>query len=65
MSQLNRRQPQAEIKTYREDIEFEFLEQDLIEVLSLIKMGATQILEIVTSLGSFSCVDETEIKICF
>ena len=62
MYQLYNPEPDAEIKAYREDIELEFLREDLIKILSSMKVGATRILEIVKSLRNFSRLDESEIK---
>ncbi|MEM1167716.1 MAG: response regulator [Cyanobacteria bacterium P01_H01_bin.35] len=62
MYQLYNPEPDAEIKAYREDIELEFLREDLIKILSSMKIGANRILEIVKSLRNFSRIDGSEIK---
>ncbi len=62
MYQVYYPEPYAEIKAYQEDIELEFLREDLIKLLSSMKVGATRILEIVKSLRIFSHFDEAEIK---
>ncbi|OZH53792.1 hypothetical protein AFK68_15315 [Hydrocoleum sp. CS-953] len=62
MYQLYHPEPDAEIKAYREDIELEFLREDLIKILSSMKIGANRILEIVKSLRNFSRIDGSEIK---
>ena len=55
-------QPCAEIEQEAEDMELEFLKQDLPKLLSSMKVGADRIQKIVTSLRSFSRMDEAEKK---
>jgi len=62
MYQLYHPEPDAAIQAYQEDIELEFVQEDLIKILSSMKVGATRILEIVKSLRNFSRLDESEIK---
>lgn len=54
--------PTAEIQTVTEDIDLEFLRDDLPKLLASMKVGAERIREIVRSLRSFSRLDEAEVK---
>ncbi|OCQ95318.1 PAS domain-containing sensor histidine kinase [Oscillatoriales cyanobacterium USR001] len=55
-------QPLPEIKQKIEAIELDFLKEDLLKILSSMKMGADRIREIVLSLRNFSRLDESEKK---
>lgn len=55
-------QPVEEIQEEIEDMEVEFLVEDLPKVLNSMKIGATRIKEIVQSLRNFSRLDESEMK---
>ncbi|HEY9811710.1 MAG TPA: CHASE domain-containing protein [Halomicronema sp.] len=52
-----------EIEAYREDIEFDFLIQDMPKLLASMKVGADRIRELVLSLRNFSRLDESDIKL--
>lgn len=52
----------SEIKAYREDIDLEFLVDDLPKMLESMRIGADRIREIVLSLRNFSRLDEAEMK---
>ncbi len=54
--------PVVEIQAVTEDIDLEFLQDDLPKLLASMKVGANRIREIVTSLRSFSRLDEAEVK---
>ncbi|XGV94556.1 MAG: sensor histidine kinase [Leptolyngbya sp. BL-A-14] len=54
--------PVGEIQDVAEDIDLEFLRHDLPKLLVSMKVGADRIREIVTSLRSFSRLDEAEVK---
>lgn len=54
--------PPQEIQQLSEDIELEFLTQDLTRILSSMMLGTKRITEIVKSLRNFSRLDEAEIK---
>ncbi|MEH2022687.1 ATP-binding protein [Nostoc sp.] len=54
--------PAAEIQTVAEDIDLEFLQQDLPKMLSSMKVGTDRIRQIVLSLRNFSRIDEAEFK---
>lgn len=54
--------PPAEILDELEDIDFEFMTEDLLNLLSSMKMGAERIRQIVSSLRTFSRKDEAEQK---
>ncbi|NEU77910.1 ATP-binding protein [Nostoc sp. UIC 10630] len=54
--------PAAEIQTVAEDIELEFLQEDLPKMLSSMKVGTDRIRQIVLSLRNFSRIDEAEFK---
>jgi signal transduction histidine kinase len=51
-----------EIRAYREDIDLDFLVQDLEKMLDSMSMGADRIREIVLSLRNFSRLDESDMK---
>ena len=55
-------QPALEIKQYIEEIELEFVQEDLPKLLNSMKIGAERIRQIVLSLRSFSRLDEAEFK---
>ena len=55
-------QPQTEILDYREEIDLEFLRDDLPRLLSSMQLGADRIRTIVQSLRIFSRLDESEVK---
>ena len=55
-------QPVLEIQKEVEEIELEFLMEDLPKILESMKIGAERIREIVRSLRSFSRLDEAEMK---
>lgn len=52
----------AEIATYRKDIDLDFLVDDLPKMLESMQIGADRIREIVLSLRNFSRLDEAEMK---
>ncbi|MEP0917311.1 ATP-binding protein [Leptolyngbya sp. DQ-M1] len=54
--------PVTEIQTLSEDIDLEFLQQDLPKVLSSMQLGTDRIRQIVLSLRTFSRMDEAEYK---
>ncbi|MEH2152628.1 HAMP domain-containing sensor histidine kinase [Nostoc sp.] len=54
--------PDAEIQTLAEDIDLEFLQEDLPKMLSSMKVGTERIRQIVLSLRNFSRIDEAEFK---
>lgn len=54
--------PLTEIQEKMEDIELEFIKEDLPKVISSMKMGAERIEKIVSSLRTFSRMDEAERK---
>ncbi|MEG4342268.1 AAA family ATPase [Microcoleus sp. A003_D6] len=54
--------PQPEIQNYIEEIELEYLLEDLPKLFSSMQLGATRIREIVLSLRSFSRLDEADMK---
>jgi signal transduction histidine kinase len=54
--------PALEIRAKAEDEDLEFLQQDLLKILSSIKMGSDRIREIVKTLRNFSRTDEAEFK---
>ncbi|WP_228056532.1 PAS domain S-box protein [Microcoleus sp. LEGE 07076] len=57
--QRNYPQPTVEVIEYIENIDLEFLREDLIKILSSMKMGADRIREIVLSLRNFSRLDDS------
>ncbi|TAD78606.1 MAG: hypothetical protein EA001_06790 [Oscillatoriales cyanobacterium] len=56
-------QPSPEIQAAAEDIELDFIQNDLPKVLVSMKIGADRIREIVLSLRTFSRLDESELKL--
>ncbi|MBE8989023.1 sensor histidine kinase [Nostoc sp. LEGE 12450] len=54
--------PAAEIQTFTEDIDLEFLQEDLPKMLSSMRVGTERIRQIVLSLRNFSRIDEAEFK---
>ncbi|MEH1925749.1 sensor histidine kinase [Nostoc sp.] len=54
--------PATEIQTVAEDIDLEFLQEDLPKMLSSMKVGTDRIRQIVLSLRNFSRIDEAEFK---
>lgn len=55
-------QPAAEIEELAQEIEIDFLREDLPNLLSSMKVGAERIIKIVASLRNFSRIDEVDIK---
>ncbi|MEC4853630.1 MAG: histidine kinase dimerization/phospho-acceptor domain-containing protein, partial [Jaaginema sp. PMC 1079.18] len=55
-------QPTPEIQDCLEDIDFEFLVEDVDELLESMRVGTKRILEIVKSLRNFSRLDEAAVK---
>ncbi|MDY7005912.1 MAG: ATP-binding protein [Cyanobacteriota bacterium] len=55
-------EPKAEIEEYIEEIDLEFLKEDLFKIISSMTVGATRIRQIVQSLRNFSRLDESELK---
>lgn len=55
-------QPNDEIQALIESTDFEFLNQDLPQLLTSMQVGSNRIREIILSLRSFSRLDEAEIK---
>lgn len=55
-------EPQPAIQQQLEDIDFDFLAEDLPKILSSMKVGANRIREIVLSLRNFSRLDEEGMK---
>lgn len=55
-------QPTLSIQTYQQEVEIDFVEEDLKKILSSIKIGAERIRELILSLRRFSRLDEAEIK---
>ncbi|MFB2918894.1 PAS domain S-box protein [Aerosakkonema funiforme] len=56
------RQPSAEIEEKAEEIDLEFIKQDLPKLLESMRVGSDRIREIVRSLRYFSRTDEAEVK---
>ena len=54
--------PPDDIQTKRDEIDLEFLEQDLIQILRSMDVGTERIREIVLSLRNFSRLDESDRK---
>ena len=54
--------PHSEISEHLENIDFDFLGEDLPQLLSSMKIGADRIVQIVQSLRNFSRLDESEMK---
>lgn len=55
-------EPDTEIEQHTEEIELDFIIQDLPKMLSSMKLGAERIRQIVLSLRNFSRLDEAEMK---
>ncbi|MEM9539063.1 MAG: ATP-binding protein [Cyanobacteria bacterium P01_E01_bin.42] len=55
-------QPNAEIDETIEELDLDFLLEDFTKVLESMKLGASRIREIITSLRNFSRLDEAKIK---
>ncbi|MDJ1176499.1 ATP-binding protein [Roseofilum capinflatum] len=55
-------QPDAEISTYIDRIDLQFLEQDLPQMIGSMKQGSERIKNLVISLRNFSRLDEAELK---
>ncbi|MBF2067290.1 MAG: CHASE3 domain-containing protein [Calothrix sp. C42_A2020_038] len=55
--------PAVEIQACAEEIDLDFLRQDLMKILSSMRIGTNRIREIVLSLRTFSRMDEAEFKI--
>lgn len=55
-------QPVPELAEQIEDLDLDFLKEDLLNVLESIRIGAERIQKIVTSLRTFSRLDEAELK---
>lgn len=54
--------PEPEVKASIEEVDLDFLSEDLPKILSSMKTGAERIRQIVLTLRNFSRVDESEIK---
>jgi signal transduction histidine kinase len=54
--------PPSEILEHLENIDFDFMSEDLPQILSSMKIGADRIVQIVQSLRNFSRLDESEMK---
>ncbi len=59
---INYPQPALEIQELTEELDLEFLVEDLPKLLSSMKVGAQRIREIVASLRNFSRMDEAQMK---
>ncbi|HEY9879701.1 MAG TPA: ATP-binding protein [Leptolyngbyaceae cyanobacterium] len=55
-------QPDAEVEAFAEEIEVDFLAEDLPKLLSSMRVGAERIQKIVLSLRNFSRMDEADMK---
>ena len=55
--------PHAEIESYIEEMELDFVTEDLPKIISSMKMGAERIRSIVLSLRNFARLDESEKKL--
>ncbi len=55
-------QPLAEIQQQAEDIDTDFIIQDLSKIIGSVKLGADRIRQVVLSLRNFSRLDESEFK---
>jgi PAS domain S-box-containing protein len=55
-------EPASEIQSVIDEIELDFLREDLLKILDSMKMGANRIRSIVLSLRNFSRLDESEMK---
>ena len=56
-------QPEKEIQDYTEELELEFLQEDLSKIISSMTIGSNRIRQIVLSLRNFSRLDEAEMKL--
>ena len=56
--------PSAEIKSQIQQMDLEFLVEDLPKVMSSMQMGSDRIREIVKSMGSFSRTDNSNMTLC-
>jgi len=54
--------PNQEINEIKENIEFDFLQEDWVEILKSMKVSSERLTELVTSLHTFSHMDETHLK---
>ncbi|MCU0541218.1 MAG: ATP-binding protein [Oscillatoriaceae cyanobacterium Prado104] len=54
--------PASEIQELERDIDIEFLEADLPKIFNSMETGVKRIQKIVTSLRTFACLDEAELK---
>ncbi|MDC0831773.1 ATP-binding protein [Geitlerinema sp. CS-897] len=54
--------PDPELEDKLEEIEFDFISEDLLKLLRSMKVGAQRIREIVLSLRNFSRLDESDVK---
>lgn len=54
--------PAPEIQNYIEEVDLDFLQEDLAKLLDSLEMGATRIRELVLSLRNFSRLDDSEKK---
>ncbi|BBD59009.1 PAS/PAC sensor signal transduction histidine kinase [Nostoc sp. HK-01] len=59
---INYPNPALEIQTTIQEMEFDFLVEDLLKLLSSMEVGAERIQQIVVSLRTFSRLDEAELK---
>jgi two-component system, NtrC family, sensor kinase len=57
-------EPSAEIQNQIEDMDLDFIIEDLPRVMSSMQMGASRIREIVKSMGIFSRTDNSHIDLC-
>ena len=55
-------EPATEVQEYLEEIDFDFLQEDLLKILGSMRAGTDRIREIVLSLRTFSHLDEAECK---
>ncbi len=54
--------PKSKVATHLKDIDWDFLQQDLPKVLTSMRVGAERIIDIVSSLRTFSRLDEAQMK---
>ncbi|NES03653.1 MAG: HAMP domain-containing protein [Okeania sp. SIO2F4] len=54
--------PSSEIEDWADEVEFEFLQEDLPKTINSIKIGTKRVRDIVLSLRNFSRLDESELK---
>ncbi|MEQ9000512.1 MAG: ATP-binding protein [Coleofasciculus sp. B1-GNL1-01] len=55
-------QPSAEIKTKLDDMDFQFIRDDLPKIMNSMEVGSERIRQIILSLRNFSRLDEAEMK---